>query len=67
MIEKSKDINHLVIGVDNLPLGITVSTGPGLYMVWAAWALLLVSIFPYMVRCVNLLDSNLLVGSLLTL
>jgi len=51
MVNKSKDINSLVIGSQQLPLGWHVSTGPGIYMLWAAWACLLASVAPYMISC----------------
>ncbi|KDQ20393.1 hypothetical protein BOTBODRAFT_26399 [Botryobasidium botryosum FD-172 SS1] len=35
------------------PLGILVSTGKGVYMLWAAFALMLISIFPYTVSWVT--------------
>jgi hypothetical protein len=34
-------------------MGITVSVGPGLYLTWAAFACLAVSIVPYMLRYVQ--------------
>jgi len=51
MVSKSKDINSLIIGSQHLPLGITVSTGPGIYMLWAAFATMLASVLPYMISC----------------
>lgn len=54
MVEKSKDINGLVIGQQQLPLGWNVSTGSGIYMLWAAWACLVASVAPYMIRSVSL-------------
>jgi hypothetical protein len=52
LIKKSEGINDFVIGPNNnpVPLGIVVSVGSGLYMVWAAFACMLISIVPYMVR-----------------
>jgi len=35
------------------PLGVLVSTGKGVYMLWAAFALMLISIFPYTVSWVT--------------
>ncbi|KAK7058362.1 hypothetical protein VNI00_001996 [Paramarasmius palmivorus] len=51
IIKKSESINTVVIGSANnsSPLGITVSTGPGLYLVWAAFACLFASTIPYMI------------------
>jgi hypothetical protein len=54
LIKKSEAVNDFVIGPNNhpVPLGIVVSVGSGLYMIWAAFACMLISIVPYMVRCV---------------
>jgi hypothetical protein len=52
MVSMSKDINNFVVtGPSNLPFGIVVSSGPGIYILWAAFATLLASIGPYMIRC----------------
>jgi len=50
---KAGDINGLLVGTsdDPVPLGITVSTGNGLYLLWASFACLLVSVLPYMISC----------------
>ncbi|KAI0374477.1 hypothetical protein BV20DRAFT_1049270 [Pilatotrama ljubarskyi] len=52
MIKKAESVNSFVVGPSAapVPLGITVSTGDALYLLWAAWACLLVSILPYMIR-----------------
>ncbi|KAJ3551455.1 hypothetical protein NP233_g13079 [Leucocoprinus birnbaumii] len=44
---------HPVVSADGqrtIPLGITVSVGPGLFLTWAAFACLVVSVVPYMIR-----------------
>ncbi|KAI0359071.1 hypothetical protein OH77DRAFT_1396170 [Trametes cingulata] len=53
MIQKAQSINKFVVGPSAapVPLGITVSTGDALFLLWAAWACLLVSILPYMISC----------------
>lgn len=52
LIKKSESVNSLLaLSVTNVvPIGITMSTGPGLLMVWAAFACLVVSVVPYMLR-----------------
>ncbi|PIL29659.1 hypothetical protein GSI_08296 [Ganoderma sinense ZZ0214-1] len=52
IIKKAESINNFVVGsaTQPVPLGITVSTGDALFLVWASWACLLVSIMPYMIR-----------------
>ncbi|KAA1468469.1 hypothetical protein DENSPDRAFT_833763 [Dentipellis sp. KUC8613] len=47
-INESADINRFVVG-SSIPLGITVSTGTGLYLAWAAFACLFVSCIPYVI------------------
>lgn len=52
VIKKAESINNFVVGSASapVPLGITVSTGDALFLLWASWACLLVSIMPYMIR-----------------
>jgi hypothetical protein len=51
MVNLSKDINSFIVaGPSGLPLGLVVSTGPGVYLLWASFACLLASIGPYMIR-----------------
>ncbi|TFK93557.1 carbohydrate-binding module family 43 protein [Polyporus arcularius HHB13444] len=52
MIEKCKSVNDIMVGTagSQVPLGIFVSTGSALFLLWASWACLLVSILPYMIR-----------------
>jgi hypothetical protein len=37
-------------GVAQIPLGVHVQAGPGLYLLWAAFAALFASVVPYMIR-----------------
>ncbi|KAI8995412.1 Glucanosyltransferase-domain-containing protein [Trametes punicea] len=61
MIKKAQSVNDFVVGnpsavgdvSKSFPLGITVSTGDALFLLWAAWACLLVSILPYMIRSIS--------------
>lgn len=54
MLKKSQDINNIDVGdVDNVPFGITVDVGNGIFLMWAGFACLVVSIIPYMIRCVD--------------
>ena len=54
--QRSAAINGLVVesanGTQTVPLGIIVSVGPGLFLTWAAFACLVVSAVPYMIRFV---------------
>lgn len=53
IVQRAAAINHLVVtgsGGQTTPLGILVSTGPGLFLTWAAFACLVVSVVPYMIR-----------------
>ncbi|KAI0639101.1 Glucanosyltransferase-domain-containing protein [Trametes polyzona] len=54
MIKKSESINDFIVGpsASPVPLGITVETGNAIFLLWAAWACLLVSILPYMIRAI---------------
>ncbi|GLB36498.1 putative SUR7/PalI family protein [Lyophyllum shimeji] len=53
MIKKSEGVNDITVGTQSnpWPLGIVVSTGSGLYMTWAAFVCLVVSVVPYMISC----------------
>ncbi|PCH33352.1 hypothetical protein WOLCODRAFT_135078 [Wolfiporia cocos MD-104 SS10] len=53
IIKKTESINEVVIEASSnpVPLGITVTIGDGLYLAWAAFALLIASILPYMISC----------------
>ncbi|KAH9911428.1 Glucanosyltransferase-domain-containing protein [Epithele typhae] len=52
IIKKGQDINGFVVGQASNPasVGITVETGNALILLWAAWASVLVSTLPYMIR-----------------
>jgi hypothetical protein len=50
-IKKAESINSLVVTQTTVPLGIFVSLGPGLYLIWAAFVCLLISTVPYMISC----------------
>jgi len=52
-IKKAEDINTWTVNVQTVqvPLGIEVSAGIGLYLAWAAFACLVTSIIPYMISC----------------
>jgi hypothetical protein len=50
MVEKSADVNKFIIPGPGVPLGIVVSTGPGLYLLWGAFACLAASTLPYLIR-----------------
>ena len=56
IVQRSAAINDLVVesanGSQTMPLGINVSVGPGLFLTWAAFACLVVSVIPYMIRFV---------------
>lgn len=53
VIKKAEDINTWTVNVQSVqvPLGIEVSAGIGLYLAWAAFACLVTSIIPYMISC----------------
>ncbi|KAL0577595.1 hypothetical protein V5O48_004393 [Marasmius crinis-equi] len=50
-VTKSNSINNFRIGPDNnrVSLGFTVSIGPALYLVWASFVCMFVSLVPYMI------------------
>ncbi|KAH9947943.1 Glucanosyltransferase-domain-containing protein [Amylocystis lapponica] len=54
VIRKAESVNGILVGTASnpVPLGITVSTGNALYLLWAAWVCLLASVLPYMIRLV---------------
>lgn len=53
VIGKAQSINHFFVGdpAAPVPLGIDVSVGNGLFLLWAAFACLVVSIVPIMMSC----------------
>ena len=60
IVKKSESINDFVVGQADspAPLGIVVSTGDAIFLLWASWACILVSILPYMIRRVDLRVSK---------
>ncbi|CAE6440200.1 hypothetical protein ACGC1H_004719 [Rhizoctonia solani] len=50
VLNKAKSINNYTVA-DGTPLGIVVSTGSALSLVWAAFVLLFLSMGPYLVSC----------------
>lgn len=52
IVNKSSTVNNLIIGQAGVPspVGIEVTVGHGLYVLWAAFVLLIISIVPYMIR-----------------
>ncbi|KAF8807667.1 hypothetical protein BYT27DRAFT_7165643 [Phlegmacium glaucopus] len=51
MIKKSQAINTTLNAVTQQPLGITLSSGSGVFIAWAAFACLAVSVIPYGISC----------------
>ncbi|KZT06311.1 uncharacterized protein LAESUDRAFT_700706 [Laetiporus sulphureus 93-53] len=53
IVHKAQSINKVQVGTtsDTSPLEIVVSMGDGIYLAWAAFALLVASIMPYMISC----------------
>ncbi|OBZ79074.1 hypothetical protein A0H81_00472 [Grifola frondosa] len=53
IIKKTESINDFIVGPSTspAPLGIIVTTGNALFLLWAAFACLIVSILPYMISC----------------
>jgi len=53
IINKAASLNNapVTLNGETIPLGIITTAGPGLYMTWAAFACLTVSIVPYMLSC----------------
>lgn len=49
-INTSESVNGLILNTTNIPLGIEVSSGTGLSILWAALGCLLVSLVPYLIR-----------------
>jgi hypothetical protein len=50
LIKKTQAINTVVQAVNGESVGITVSEGNGLFLTWAAFVCLFVSIIPYVLR-----------------
>jgi hypothetical protein len=51
VIKKSASVSNIIIGVDPTPVGIDISAGPGLFIMWAAFACLFASMIPYLISC----------------
>jgi hypothetical protein len=49
-INTSESVNGLILNTTNIPLGIEVSSGPGLSLLWGAVGCLLVALIPYLIR-----------------
>jgi hypothetical protein len=49
-INTSESVNGLILNTTNIPLGIQVSSGSGLSLLWAAVGLLFASLIPYLIR-----------------
>jgi hypothetical protein len=49
-VNSSESVNGLILNTTNIPLGIEVSTGPGLSLLWAAVGCLFASLIPYSIR-----------------
>lgn len=49
ILKKSEDVNDILIGQGGTPrlIGIEVSMGTGLYLIWAAFVCSFVSLVPY--------------------
>lgn len=53
IVKKAQVINDIMVGQPGsppVPLGITVSMGNGIFLAWAAFACLIASTIPYMIR-----------------
>jgi hypothetical protein len=53
IIHKANGVSKIVISGSNTPIGVSVSVGPGLLLVWAAFAVLTGSIIPSMITCIT--------------
>lgn len=54
LIKKAQSVNNITVGpaAAPVPLGIDVSVGNALFLAWAAFACLTVSLIPYMIMYV---------------
>jgi len=50
-INSSESVNSLILNTTNIPLGIEVSSGSGLSLLWAAVGCLFASLVPYLISC----------------
>jgi hypothetical protein len=58
IIKRTEDVNALLIGQPPVPVGIVVSAGSALFLTWAAFACMVVSVVPYMIRYVLAADQR---------
>ena len=58
LIKRTDTVNNVLIGLPPIPVGIVVSAGSGLFLAWAAFACMVVSIVPYMIRYVLFADQR---------
>ena len=56
IVKKAQSINTVMVGQPGniVPVGIEVDIGNGIYLAWAAFACLIASTVPYMIRCAPL-------------
>jgi len=57
MVNKASTINRVESG-QGVPLEIYISGGPAQFLLWAAFALLAVSIIPYTISCSTYLKAH---------
>ena len=57
-IHTSESVNGLILNTTNIPLGIKVSSGHGLSLLWGAVGCLFASLVPYLIRCDSALHSE---------
>ncbi|KAI9445071.1 actin cortical patch SUR7/pH-response regulator pali [Lactarius indigo] len=50
-INSSESVNGLILNTTDIPLGIEVSSGSGLSLLWAAVGCLFASLIPYLISC----------------
>ncbi|KAH9968833.1 actin cortical patch SUR7/pH-response regulator pali [Russula dissimulans] len=50
-INTSESVNHLILNTTDIPLGIKVSSGSGLSLLWGAVGCLIASLVPYLISC----------------
>lgn len=50
VLNKAKSINNYTVA-DGTPLGIIVTIGPAIYLIWTAFVLLFISMGPYLISC----------------
>lgn len=50
VLNKAKSINNYTV-INGAPLGIEMSIGPAIYLIWTAFVLLFISMGPYLISC----------------